>query len=190
MDTKADTKPDDAITQMAAPVVPPASGEALHVGENDLPFVDLGDGTKIQLQQVDLTQGLWVLRTKFSPGYQVATHYHTGPVFAVTFTGSWHYREYPDVVNTKGSYLFEPAGSVHTLIVPDTNTEGSISPVFPQRNASFLGQIGQSRHCAFFDDDEPPGFQLAMIGAASGCGQQRDQFVAGRRRGHQRLGGP
>ncbi|MEQ8748128.1 2,4'-dihydroxyacetophenone dioxygenase family protein [Pyruvatibacter sp.] len=139
-----DTKPDDAITAMATPVVPPASGEALHIGENDLPFVDLGDGTKIQLQQVDLTQGLWVLRTKFAPGYQVATHYHTGPVFAVTFTGSWHYREYPDVVNTKGSYLFEPAGSVHTLIVPDTNTEETdvwFAIYGPNINTDETGQV-------------------------------------------------
>lgn len=139
-----DTKADDAITQMATPVVPPASGEALHIGEDDLPFVDLGDGTRIQLQQVDLTQGLWVLRTKFSPGYQVATHYHTGPVFAVTFTGSWHYREYPDVVNTKGSYLFEPAGSVHTLIVPDTNTEETdvwFAIYGPNINTDETGQV-------------------------------------------------
>jgi quercetin dioxygenase-like cupin family protein len=139
-----DTKADDAITQMATPVVPPASGEALHVGEDDLPFVDLGDGTRIQLQQVDLTQGLWVLRTKFSPGYQVATHYHTGPVFAVTFTGSWHYREYPDVVNSKGSYLFEPAGSVHTLIVPDTNTEETdvwFAIYGPNINTDETGQV-------------------------------------------------
>ena len=139
-----DTKADDAITQMATPVVPPASGEALHIGEDDLPFVDLGDGTRIQLQQVDLTQGLWVLRTKFSPGYQVATHYHTGPVFAVTFTGSWHYREYPDVVNSKGSYLFEPAGSVHTLIVPDTNTEETdvwFAIYGPNINTDETGQV-------------------------------------------------
>ncbi len=118
-----DAKNDDAITEMAMPVVPAAATEALHVGESDLPFVDLGDGTKIQLLQVDLARGLWVLRTKFAPGYQVATHYHTGPVFAVTFTGKWYYKEYPDVVNTKGSYLFEPAGSVHTLMVPADNKE-------------------------------------------------------------------
>jgi len=115
--------PDSDMSDIAMPIVPPPSGEALHVGENDLPFVDLGDGTKIQLLQVDLARGLWVLRTKFAPGYQVATHYHTGPVFAVTLAGTWFYKEYPEVVNTKGSYLFEPAGSVHTLMVPDTNQQ-------------------------------------------------------------------
>jgi len=39
----------------------------------------------------------------------------------VTLAGSWKYLEYPDV-NTAGSYLFEPAGSIHTLTVPATET--------------------------------------------------------------------
>ena len=43
-------------------------------------------------------------------------------MFAFTQSGSWKYEEY-DEVNTAGSYLFEPAGSIHTLVVPETNTE-------------------------------------------------------------------
>jgi len=40
----------------------------------------------------------------------------------VTFSGSWRYLEYLEV-NTAGSYLYEPAGSQHTLHVPASNTE-------------------------------------------------------------------
>ena len=94
---------------------------AMHIGESELPFVDIGDGSKIQLLQVDLNQGLWIVRTKFKPGYTVDKHYHTGPVFAVTLAGSWYYKEYPEFVNTKGSYLYEPAHSVHTLTVSADN---------------------------------------------------------------------
>jgi quercetin dioxygenase-like cupin family protein len=93
---------------------------ALHRGESDLPFVALGDGTHLQLLQVDVEAGLWVIRTKFEPGVVVPTHKHTGEVFAFTLSGSWKYREYPEV-NTAGSYLYEPAGSVHTLMVPEDN---------------------------------------------------------------------
>ena len=92
---------------------------AIHRGEADLPFVDFAEGVSLQLLQVDLDQGLWVVRTRFQPGITIPTHKHTGPVFAVTLAGSWKYLEYPDV-NTAGSYLFEPAGSVHTLTVPAT----------------------------------------------------------------------
>lgn len=112
-------------TQMeqAFRILPGHAREAIHIGINDLPWVDLGDGSRMQLLHVDLNQGLWVVRTRFAPGYAVQTHYHTGPVFAVTASGSWHYKEYPDYVNTAGSYLFEPAHSVHTLLVPESNTE-------------------------------------------------------------------
>ena len=46
-----------------------------------------------------------------------------GPVFAVTHSGSWFYSEYPETVNRAGSYLYEPAHSIHTLIVSEDNTE-------------------------------------------------------------------
>ena len=35
--------------------------------------------------------------------------------------GSWGYEEYPEYLNRPGSYLYEPAHSVHTLVVPDDN---------------------------------------------------------------------
>lgn len=95
---------------------------AIHRGEDDLPWVDLGDGIELKVLQVDLSQGLWVIRNRFAPGAAVQIHKHTGQVFAFTQSGSWKYAE-SEYVNTAGSYLFEPAGSVHTLIVPDTNTE-------------------------------------------------------------------
>lgn len=92
-------------------------------GESELPFVDLGDGSTLQLLQVDIDQGLWVIRTRFTPGMTVDTHKHTGSVLAFTLSGSWKYLEYPNDVNRAGSYLFEPAGSVHTLHVPVDNDE-------------------------------------------------------------------
>ena len=95
---------------------------ALHRAESDLPFVSLIEGLDFQLLQASVEQGLWVVRTRFAPGVTIATHRHTGEVFAVTFSGSWRYLEYPQV-NTAGSYLYEPAGSQHTLHVPASNTE-------------------------------------------------------------------
>lgn len=91
---------------------------AIHRSEDELPFVDIGDGSLLQLLQVDVEKGLWVVRTRFTPGTRIPTHKHTGEVFAFTISGRWKYEEYPEV-NTAGSYLYEPAGSVHTLTVPD-----------------------------------------------------------------------
>lgn len=99
-------------------VVPPPRKTATHIGsESGLPFIDLGDGSALQLLQVDLNQGIWITRVRFDPGCTIARHYHTGSVFAVTLKGHWYYEEYPGDINGPGSYLFEPAGSVHTLTV-------------------------------------------------------------------------
>jgi 2,4'-dihydroxyacetophenone dioxygenase len=95
---------------------------ALHLGEEDAPFVDLGNGVELQVLKIDIEAGLWVIRNRFQPGLVVERHKHTGCVHAFTLSGSWKYLEYPEV-NRAGSYLFEPAGSIHTLIVPEDNTE-------------------------------------------------------------------
>ena len=89
--------------------------------EEELPFVDMGDGSLLQVLQVDLAQGIWVIRNRFVPGSTVQTHRHTGSVYAFTLSGAWHYLEGPEDVNVAGSYLFEPANSVHTLHVLDDN---------------------------------------------------------------------
>jgi hypothetical protein len=47
-------------------------------------------------------------------------------VHGYTLKGSWIYREYPDQPQTAGSYLYEPASSVHELYVPETNTEDTV----------------------------------------------------------------
>jgi hypothetical protein len=96
---------------------------AIHRGESELPFVSIGDGSTMQLLRVDLANGVWVVRSRFQPGYAVQTHKHTGSVDAFTQSGSWHYLESPESVNRAGSYLFEPAGSIHTLVVPAENSE-------------------------------------------------------------------
>ena len=110
----------DAITAEMAnrPIVPlHGAAEALHVGDNDAPFVDIGDGTLIQLLMVDLSQNVWITRNRMQPGTSVIKHYHTGSVYAFTLQGSWYYEEYPETVNHAGSFLFEPAGSSHRLTV-------------------------------------------------------------------------
>jgi quercetin dioxygenase-like cupin family protein len=95
---------------------------AIHRGDDELPWVDIGDGSLLKVLHIKQREGLWVIRNRFAPGYRVQTHKHTGPVFAYTETGAWRYLE-SDFVNTAGSYLYEPAGSVHTLVVPEANTE-------------------------------------------------------------------
>ena len=89
--------------------------EAMHRAGDELPFVELTEGVEFQLLQVDIEAGLWVVRTLFQPGVTIQRHLHTGEVYAVTFSGAWKYHEYPETINRAFSYLYEPAGSIHTL---------------------------------------------------------------------------
>ena len=100
----------------------PAPTEAHHVADDECPFVDTGSGIELKVVQVDVEAGLWIIRNRFAPGARVQKHRHTGPVYGYTLSGAWKYAEY-DYVNRAGSFLHEPAGSVHTLTVLDDNTE-------------------------------------------------------------------
>jgi 2,4'-dihydroxyacetophenone dioxygenase len=94
---------------------------AIHVGTDELPFVDIGGGSKLKVIQVKEREGLWIVENIFQAGYEVQKHRHTGPVWGYTSSGAWKYKEY-DYVNRAGSFLYEPAGSVHTLQCIEHNT--------------------------------------------------------------------
>lgn len=100
-------------------LIPPT---AEHIGDDDFPWADTGHGIELKVLQVRESEGLWVVRNRFAPGIAVQRHRHTGPVFGITYSGRWGYKE-NDFYNTAGSYLYEPANSVHTLHTPDDNTE-------------------------------------------------------------------
>ncbi len=96
--------------------------EAVHKGADELPFVDIGGGNKMKVIMVDEGQGLWIIENIFQAGFEVMTHKHTGPVYGYTVSGAWKYKEY-DYVNRAGSFLFEPAGSIHTLTCIEDDTQ-------------------------------------------------------------------
>jgi quercetin dioxygenase-like cupin family protein len=95
---------------------------AVHLAANDLPFADIGGGNKMKVIQVIEKEGLWIIENIFMKGFEVQPHRHTGPVWGYTVSGGWKYKEY-DYVNRAGSFLYEPAGSVHTLQCIEDNTQ-------------------------------------------------------------------
>ena len=95
--------------------------EAVHRGASELPWAEMGGGNKLKVLQVNEREGLWIVENIFMAGFEVQTHRHTGPVWGYTVSGAWKYKEY-DYVNRAGSFLWEPAGSVHTLQCVEDNT--------------------------------------------------------------------
>ncbi|GAA1973663.1 2,4'-dihydroxyacetophenone dioxygenase family protein [Catenulispora subtropica] len=92
-----------------------------HVREEDVPWVWI-DKVGLQVLRVNADTGVWVVRNRFKPGAVVQRHRHTGPVHGFTIAGRWRYAEY-GIDYTAGTFIFEPANSVHTLTVPEENTE-------------------------------------------------------------------
>ena len=114
------------------PLVALPQTELLSVNVKDVPLIKdaLGPGIHFKPLRFDLEAGRWVVLAVIEPGATVPIHYHTGIAEGYTLAGSWHYLEYPDQLQTAGSYLYEPAGSVHTFVCPATNTEDTVLLVF------------------------------------------------------------
>jgi 2,4'-dihydroxyacetophenone dioxygenase len=62
--------------------------------------------------------GYYVNLLRFRGGGVLGTHRHSSPVHALTLKGGWGYEEH-DWHATKGTYVFEPPGETHTLVVDE-----------------------------------------------------------------------
>lgn len=63
-------------------------------------------------------QGQWCNLLRVRRAGVLSRHLHPSPVHGFVLKGSWRYLEH-DWVATEGSYVFEPPGEIHTLVVPD-----------------------------------------------------------------------
>lgn len=72
----------------------------------------------------DVSAGVVVNIIRYpSPGV-IGRHVHDGPVYSWTIEGSWFYPEH-DWVATPGTFVWEPAGDIHTL-----TTEGVMTAFY------------------------------------------------------------
>ena len=115
-------------TARKVPVFSLPQTELLTVNVNEIPVLkdSLGPGIDFQPLFLDPEIGVWTVLATFAPGVELPIHLHTGPVHGYTLKGEWIYKEYPDQPQTAGSYLYEPASSVHTFAVPQTATEPTV----------------------------------------------------------------
>ena len=76
---------------------------------------------------LDPQRGDWSFLVTIAPGVELPIDYHTGSAEVYTLSGRWEYREYPDQPQIAGTYLYEPAGDVHTFFTPEDNTEDTVT---------------------------------------------------------------
>jgi quercetin dioxygenase-like cupin family protein len=88
-----------------------------------VPYVD---GVWFQACLFNVTSGGFANVLRVEPGKRLNPHYHVSTVHGYTLRGSWRYLEH-EWVATPGSYIFEPAGEAHTLVVDANATEPMIT---------------------------------------------------------------
>lgn len=69
-----------------------------------------------------VSQGYYVNLLRFKGGGVLGCHRHPSPVHALTLKGGWGYKEH-DWHAEAGTYVFEPPGETHTLVVDDDCSE-------------------------------------------------------------------
>jgi len=123
--------PVNSTSGVPLPLVALPQSELLTVNQDEIPLLvdSFGPGIHFKPLRLDLERNEWVAIAHFDPGTSMPMHYHTGPVEIWTLSGLWQYVEYPDEPQTAGSYLYEPGGSVHTLMVPEDCTEPAVQIV-------------------------------------------------------------
>ncbi|WP_295857330.1 2,4'-dihydroxyacetophenone dioxygenase family protein [uncultured Xylophilus sp.] len=111
---------------MALPTSITAQDALLTLNIHEVDFLPgAAPGYEIVPLFLDRENGVWVLYGKFQPGTRLPAHFHTGTVHFFTTKGRWNYLEYPDDPQRAGSYLYEPAGSIHTFSVPADASEAA-----------------------------------------------------------------
>ena len=88
---------------------------------DEVPWVPQGEGRGVWFKplRLDLSSGRWINLLKVEGSGEVKRHRHTGgQVMGYCIKGSWHYLE-RDWVARPGSFVYEPPGDIHTLVVDE-----------------------------------------------------------------------
>jgi len=94
----------------------PAIPADIHVDPETIPWVPQAEGVWFKPLRIAPGAGTWTNLLRVSPAGMVNRHRHVGDVEAWVLRGSWRYVEHGWVARA-GSYVYEPAGDVHTLVV-------------------------------------------------------------------------
>jgi quercetin dioxygenase-like cupin family protein len=86
--------------------------------EDERVWVPQAEGVWFRPLMLNTLVGQWCNLLRVRRAGVLSRHLHPNPVHGYVVAGKWYYREHDWVAET-GSYVFEPPGEVHTLVVPD-----------------------------------------------------------------------
>ena len=120
-------------------------------------WVPYADGVWFQPCCFNVTTGGFSVLLKALPGAKLGIHYHVGTVRGYTMAGNWRYLEH-DWIAKPGTFIYEPAGEAHTLVVTEDSPEPALILFMVEGGLIYLDKaVGGS--CAAYED----GFTLLDV---------------------------
>jgi 2,4'-dihydroxyacetophenone dioxygenase len=113
-------------------------------------WVPYADGVWIQPCCFNVTSGGFSVLLKGLPGAQLGVHYHVGTVRGYTLRGHWRYLEH-DWVAKPGTFIYEPAGEAHTLVVTDDSPEPALIMFMVEGGLIYLDNPVDGEFAAYED---------------------------------------
>jgi 2,4'-dihydroxyacetophenone dioxygenase len=101
--------PPDALPEIVVPKAIP---------DDDRLWVPQAENVWFRPLCLNRSQGYWMNLLKVTRAGVLSRHRHPQTVHGLVLKGRWHYLEH-DWVAEEGSYVFEPPGETHTLVVPE-----------------------------------------------------------------------
>ena len=110
-------QPTDALSEIFIPQVLPALDDTLVVDDEKL-WVPQTDTVSFRPLCFCVSGGYYVNLLRVRGSGLLSRHRHPGPVHGHVLKGRWKYLEH-EWEAKQGSYVFEPPGEIHTLVVPE-----------------------------------------------------------------------
>ena len=101
--------PENALPEIVIPSAIP---------EDDKLWVKQAENVYFRPLCLNASQGYWMNLLKVTKSGVLSRHRHPNAVHGFVLKGRWHYLEH-DWEAKEGSYVYEPPGETHTLVVPE-----------------------------------------------------------------------
>ena len=125
--------------------------------DNEQLWVPYAEGVWLQPCCINVTAGGFSVLLKGLAGAKLGVHYHVGTVRGYTLRGHWRYLEH-DWIAKPGTFIYEPAGEAHTLVVTDDSPEPAVILFMVEGGLIYLDNPVDGKFAAYED-----GFSILEI---------------------------
>lgn len=92
------------------------------IPDDERVWVPLEEHVAFRPLHLNITQGFWCNLLRVRRAGFLSRHRHPAPVYGYVLKGAWRYLEHPWTAE-EGSFVYEPPGETHTLVVEPTVAE-------------------------------------------------------------------